>query len=498
MKKVKIFISVLIIVLIGTSCNKLQLLKDVDPNPIPAGIDLKNKTIWEFLAEDNFHENDLTEIGMYGKAIEHAGLKDLLNSDGNLTVIIPNNTAINNLITSALGYSSLQDVPPAVMKNLLLSTIISQRVRSFDLQVSETKSFESLNNDSLYFTRTVATADAYRFTINSSPRLASPSSIVRTQNLEFKNGIAHVVTSFTNYIPSTSNKDAGNATVKVDSIPVTKDSYVNGGSSTLRNTNYGSVTTMSVKNFPTDMSFTRRGITQFAVRRPSFTERIGSVEVYFFLNRIDGAGTILINEDQNIDWQENTINWNNAPIPGSVPLFSFPVNSESNFRWQTGIITSAYIDAINSNKTFINIGIFTPNTPLYYFATKEAPANRRPYMLIKSVAQTVLRDLLNTGLTVNANTGYKILTIQDLKLEGTTDKNIFYNIKTLPTNGILVINGIPAKEAGKSSFSQELMRKGGVKYLYTGTGNTDTFELEASDFQNGFYPDIINVNVSIQ
>ncbi|MCJ8209005.1 DNRLRE domain-containing protein [Mucilaginibacter sp. RS28] len=481
-----------------TACKKFSLLKDEELPSIPAGANLKNETIWQFLSDNDFHSNDLTKVGLYGKIVQLAGLQDLFNSAGDYTAIIPSDGAINTFLQS-LGAQSINDVSPVVWKNLVLNNLIPKRVRSFDLPANQAQVYLTVSQDSLFLTRTPSSTNQYVLFVNQSSTVNSNSVIVRTQNLEFKNAIGHVIDGFTYYVPKTKGADPvnpGSVSYATDTIPITKDSYVNAGTTTLMNTNYGSLIYMIVMNTPTNMSFTRRALLQFPIRKPSFNNRIGSVKVAAFINRIDGAGTITVQEDQNVDWQENKVTWANAPVPGTIPLSSFPVTTANNFSWQYGTITSAYMDALAANRTFINIGLFTTsNTINYQFATKEAAANRRPYLLISSAANTVLKDLVNNGLVVDSKVGYKTISTDDLSLSGTADNNIFYTVKTLPANGSLVINNLPAKVG--SAFSQELLKKGGVKYLYSGNGGADKLVLEASDFQNGYYNSLINLNITI-
>src|SRR5690606_27129451 len=154
---------------------------------------------------------------------------------------------------------------------------------------------------------------------------------------------------------------------------------------------------------------------------------------------------------------------------------------------------------LRQNKTFINIGINTSDNDLFTFASKEANALRTlaPVIVISSPVVSILSNPVNTGITVDAQTGNKILTTAELKFEGAQSKNIFFVVKDLPKNGYLVIGGKPVRLEGVR-FSQEQLEKGAVRYLYSGTGSTDSFDLEGQDFQGGFYSDILTVNVAIQ
>jgi hypothetical protein len=495
---IKVCACVLIALMSFSACKKFALLKSEDSESIIAGEDLKKQTIWEFLSQDNFHSSDLTKVGLYGKAIQHAGLKDLLNGEGNYTIIIPTETFLLNFI-KGLGYQTIEETPPAILRDLLLNTITDTRVRSFDLNIAETKGFPTLSKDSIFFSRTATSASNYVLTINNSPSIISPSIAVRSQNLEFKNGVAHVSDNFTYYKPKLKASDVPDTSlvsIKSDTILVTKDSYMNNGSTTNKNTNFGSLAYMYVKFGTSDANLTRRAICQFPIVRPSFSERIGAVKVGLYVNRIDGAGSIAIVEDENIDWNEKTINWNNAPVPGTATLSDIALPaSGGTFKWYNGEITTAYLNALQASKPFINIGISTRSSPLFGITTREVAPNRTPYIVLTSSPVSILTNPINTGITVSRSSGVSKISNKELQFQGTAPQNIFYTIASLPANGFLTINSLPV--AIGTTFTQEQVNKGVVKYLFNGNGSTDSFTLEAKDFQGGFYSSILTVPVQI-
>lgn len=490
-----IILSALVVITLA-SCNKIELLKSEDQGQDPAGANLANMTIWEWLSMDNFHANDSSKIGMYGKAIEHAGLKDLLNGTDKYTVIIPSNAAMVGLIAT-MGYSNLSDVPPIILKNILSSTITKNAVRSFDLGRGETKSYVTINADSLYLTRRVDVSDEYILIVNASPLLSVTGPIVRTQNLEFKNGVGHVVPTFTYYLPKTNAKDPinpANVQIITDTIPVTKDAYMNAGTSA--NVNYGNQNFVEVKT--ASINFTKRAIMQVPVRQPSFSGRIGSIELSVFFSAVDaGGGSVDFYEDANVDWVETSINWNNAPTPGNVSMSSIPLTSADLNKRFNGVVTPAYLRALTDNLTFLNIGLNSAQANRLRFQSKQTSnVSQRPYLLLKSAAVTLLTSPTNTGITLVKAEGIKSISSTELNMQGTTPNNIFYTLTTLPANGFVVVGGLPLTLG--SMFSQEQVNRGLVKYLFAGTGTADSFKLEASDFQNGFYPTLLDVNVTFQ
>ncbi len=499
----KIFISTVILSMSITSCEKFSLLKNADLDHQPAGLNLKSKTIWQFISEDNFHANDATNIGLFGKAVEHAGLKDLLNDPKqNLTVIIPDDDVLLSFI-NGLGYSSLDAVPPVILKNILLNVVIEGRIRSFDLEADVSKSYPSLSNDSLYLSRTVTATDQYVLTVNSSPNSNSVSASVRTQNLEFINGVAHVVNSFTYYIAKTNIPDPVDPTkvsILSDTIYVTKDTYCWNGTAN-KNLNKGSELDIQTKLFGatgSTASFSKRTLTQYAVRRPNFNDRVGTARLEMYFSTISGAANMNFFEEQNIDWNESTVSWVTAPTFGSISIGGLSITPAVRNQWSSIDITSFYIGALTQGKTFVNIGGAIVENQNINFRSKEFNGGLfKSRVILSSPPVSIITPSANNPITVQVSNPIKALSLNNLKFSGTADKNISYTLTQAPQNGFLVLNGIPL--GVNSSFTQEQVAKGVVKYLYKGTSpSTDALTLEARDFQGGIYNSLVNLTVNIQ
>nr|WP_294899161.1 DNRLRE domain-containing protein [uncultured Pedobacter sp.] len=496
----KIFICIVILSMSITSCEKFSLLKNEKVASPVAGTNLQNKTIWEFISENNFHANDATNIGLFGKAVEHAGLKDLLDDPKqNLTVIIPNDAVLLNFITG-LGYSTVEEVPAVILKNIILNDVIQGRVRSFDLEAGVSKSYPSLSNDSLYLTRTVTNTDQYVLIVNSSPNASSVSTGVRTQNLEFINGVAHVSNSFTYYTAKTNKADTTKVPVSYDTIFVSKDTYLWNGNAN-KNLNFGSALDVQTKLYDAtggNASYSKRTYTQYAVRRPNFNGRIGTAKLEIYFNKIDGAASMNFFEVDNVDWNENTITFVNAPAMGTVPIGNIPVKGALINKWSSIDLTSFYTAGLAQGKTFVNIGGGIVENTNINFRSKEFNGGVfRSRIVLSSAPLAIIRPAVNNPINVQLSNPVKAISLNELKFDGTADKNISYTLTVAPQNGFLVLNGIPL--AVNSSFTQEQVAKGVVKYLYNGTvPKTDALTLEARDFQGGIYDSPINMTVNIQ
>ncbi|MBK0383578.1 DNRLRE domain-containing protein [Pedobacter sp. SD-b] len=497
----------LILVVLGFSaCDKFPLIKNESLKPTPAGDNLKNMTIWEYVAQDNFHEHDLTKIGLFGKAIEYAGLKDLFNSPGDYTVVLLNDAAMQ-LLFAKLGYAnkSLTDIPPILIKNMLLNNILSgSRVRSFDLAVGETRGFASLNTDSIFFTRESSATDQYLFYINKSASTTTSTRVaIRNQNLEFKNGVANVVITLPIYEKASTLSDNATVSLPTDTFFVAKDAFIQNGTIAARNSVFSQTADLWTKTRTgTDSTFERRILFQFPIRQPSFTGRIGSAKVVDYITRLDGTKGTTLNfyEDENIDWVETNLKWINAPafgqtIVGTSPVTVSPVSVNKYLATDITPIIQSYI---NQNKTFINLGAFGGTSDLIGIRPKEVSSGKnKSYIVLTGTPPSILTKVNNNKINIDVKLGFKTIALDELSFSGASNKNIIYIIKTLPANGFITKNDIPLDV--NNSFKQDDIQRGLIKYLYTGNvAGTDSFTLEVKDFQGGYFSPIITVPIQIQ
>lgn len=506
----KLIVCILFVGIFTNSCGKFELLRNIDPEAVSAGENLKDQTIWEFLSSTSHIAHDtLKSLDLFAKAVERAGLREFFERDGQYTLIAPRNVALQAFIES-MGYGDVEAVPPAVLRNIFLGNTINEKIFSYELPEAELRMFGTLTNDSISFIREPTSVNPYRVTINSAPTILSTAARIRSQNLVCKNGVVHVVDTYTHYIPRTSAPDpfTPEAGSESETLSVLKDAYMTPGSVTRQNTNYGSAVNLSAKYAHVD--FTSTSITQFDVRNPITFPRIGSVRMGLYCIRVDGdGGLVSLYEDQHIDWQEDQVTWRNRPVPGTMPIGDVNLSpgtgaSGSVNKWHYIDITNAYLEALRENKTFINIGINTADNDLFHFASKEytesanpVAGSHAPHIILSSPVPSILSNPVNTGIAVDRQSGNKILTTSELKFDGTASKNIFFVVTALPQNGYLVVNGRPILREGVR-FSQEQIEKGAVRYLHNGEGNNDSFSVEGQDFQGGFYDDVLMVNVTIQ
>ncbi|WP_113661490.1 CBM96 family carbohydrate-binding protein [Pedobacter nanyangensis] len=479
----------------GLSCGKLEFLKNEQPQAVDAGANLKGMTFADFLKID--HSSDLTNLNLYAEVVKKAGLTEFLNQPENYTVLFLTNQAVNNMVSS-LGYTNLNDVPSIVLRNILSDQIFKGRLRSFDLAIGETRKFETINGSFIYYTRSATSSNEYVLTANNSTDLTSPPSTIRSQNLEFKNGIAHVTDQFTFYKLKDAVPDApsGSVGAQTDIIHVTKDLFIQNGTAN-RNKNFNNATSIDMKNSNgKDVSVDRMGLFQFPLTTPSFGNKIGLAKINFYVYFTGLASSLTAYAGADTNFDETTVTWTTAPTYDRVSLANVSL-AAGQTGWITMDVTSLVSQLYGSNKTFLNILMNHNNDNFVKIYPREFDSGKfKAYLSISSPPATILTFGNAAALNVSAKDGFAKLSTTQLKMNGADDKNISYIINQIPTNGYLVKYGIPLPV--NASFSQTDLVNGSIKYLYSGSGNTDEIIVEAKDNNGGFYNTPLKITVNIQ
>jgi len=502
MKKLNLYPKVLFLcmcVLTIVSCGKLELLKNEDSDGTDAGANLKGQTIQQFLLAD--HSSDLTELDLFASAVKRSGLMDMLGKSEDYTMVLLTNPAVKQLLAT-VGYTSVDQVPPIILKNLLGDLIIKGKLKSTDLSLDETRKIETINGNYIYYSRTSNASDQYVLRINQNSTLGSTAAVVRSQDLEFNNGVAQVTAQFTFYRLLDDKPDEADegGNVITQKINVAKDVYVRGGSGN-SNANFNDVATIDLKAVSSaDATVGRIGVMQYPLEKPSFGDKIGAAKmyVYVYTTGLTPATTFSFSAHlgENKDWAENAITWNNAPTYNSVPMSTLSIPGET-VGWVSFDVTSAVSQLYANNETFINV-FLKHNVDNFIKVRPREFSNGlySSYITISSPPQTVLTLGKVSVLNVSALEQIAPLTLANLKMEGTTDHNITYSVKQVPTAGFLVKYGIPL--AANASFSQADIAKGAIKYLYGGSGNTDKIIFEARDHNGGYFKSDISLDIAIK
>ena len=117
-------------------------------------------------------------------ALEKAGLSGTLNSSGNFTVFAPSNAAFAQFLT-ANGFASLNDVPNAVLKEILLNHVLGSKVLAADVKTSYVSTLakggaSTTRNISMYIDTT------------SGVKINGVSKLTKT-DIAASNGVIHLV-----------------------------------------------------------------------------------------------------------------------------------------------------------------------------------------------------------------------------------------------------------------------------------------------------------------
>lgn len=492
-----LFLCMCMLTIIG--CGKLELLKNEDSDGADAGANLKAQTIQQFLLED--HSSDLTELDLFASAVKRAGLMDVLGKTEDHTVVFLTNPGVKQLLAT-IGYTTVNDVPPVILKNLLGDLITKGKLKSTDLNIDETRKIETINGNYIYYSRKSNASDQYVLMINQNPTLGSTAALVRSQDLEFNNGVAQVTAQFTFYrlLDDKADEADPGGSVITQKINVAKDVFIRGGSGN-SNANFNDLATMDLKAVSNaDATVGRIGVMQYPLEKPSFGDKIGAARMYVYIYNtgLTPATTFSFSAHlgENKDWAETAITWNNAPTYNSVPISTLPIPGGTT-GWVSFDVTSAVSQLYANNQTFINVFLKHNVDNFIKLRPREFSEGAfSSYLSISSPPKTLLKLGLVNVLNVSALEQIAPLTLANLKMEGTIDNNITYTVKQVPTAGFLVKYGIPL--AANASFSQADIAKGAIKYLYGGLGSTDKIVFEARDHNGGYFESELSLDVAIK
>ncbi|WP_432713809.1 DUF7594 domain-containing protein [Pedobacter sp.] len=501
MKKINLYFRLLLVCSLAVttiSCGKFQLLKDTDSALVDAGTNLKTQTIRDFLIAD--HTSDHTTLDLFSAAVKRAGLLDMLGKNDEYSVVMLNNAAVSQLL-SAIGYPTVEDVPPIILKNILSDLIIKGRIKSTDLALNETKKIETINGNFIYYSRTSTSSDQFVLYINQNSTLGSSAALVKSQDLDFNNGIAHVTGSFTFYKLLDEKSDEANpgGNTATQKIPVTKDVYIRGGTGNL-NANFNDAATIDLKAVSTaDATVGRIGLLQYPLPAPTFGDKIGSARMYVYVYNtgLTSATTFSFaaHLGENVDWSETAVTWTNAPKYNSIAMSTTPV-AGATVGWVSFDVTSAVAELYANKASFINVFLRHNVDNFIKLRPREFSSGLyASYIMLTSPPLTLLTLGQVSTLKVSAQEGITSLSLDNLKMDGDADKNITYTVKQGPEAGYLVKYGIPL--AANASFSQADLAKGAIKYLYGGTGSADRIVFQARDHNGGYFESDLNLDIAI-
>lgn len=178
------------------------------------------------------------------------------------------------------------------------------------------------------------------------------------------------------------------AVASVINVPVSKDSYVRGGSHA--DTNYGDSTTIRIKD-SLNTSFSRTAYLQFDVSNYS---SVRSAKLFFY-GRAQVDIDIDVHAVNNDNWSESSLTWNDAP-PISTNYGSVHVSTTD--QWYEIDVSAALQNEVANGNGVFSVGLVDPNTvtkTVTLFSKENAQSQFSSYLEIdgETTAEVVQRDV---------------------------------------------------------------------------------------------------------
>ncbi len=162
MKNFKFFIPLLLLLVIFSAC-------ETENND-------DSKTVVDIAVEDS-------NLSSLVAALERADLVTTLSGDGPFTVLAPTNTAFD-VFLSANNFNTVEDVPVALLKQILMNHVISGSMMSGDLSTGYANTLATSDASNSAMSIYINTSSGVRFNGISS---------VSAADKEASNGVVHVV-----------------------------------------------------------------------------------------------------------------------------------------------------------------------------------------------------------------------------------------------------------------------------------------------------------------
>ena len=467
---------------------------------------------------------------IYCDAVRRAGLADVIAA-GNITCVVPNNNAWNTFL-NRIGATSINQVEPVLLKYILQYLIFPGDYRSIDMIPNENHKATSLTGDPIWIARNPSGNDKYRVLINDNAvELANLPVTVSQQDYLFDHQVvAHVVPELITFMPKVEQKDnkpSGFVNPNNITLSVSDDTYIWNNASYV-GTNYNN------NQNGVRMSYSVAGerripIFKFPLTGVIFKEDILSATLITRVSHIDGYSvgqecTINVRELHKSGWTETNATWTSVigaraasidPLTTIINSTKFTVTGNTQEYFETNPlylytdITSSIIkyyrkdsvrislllDDISTNNSANNIINLYDKDRRKYTSIIEL---ERPYQSAMTLARNNPVVVSNNIAILNPDIHFAMAGPAVPNGYNYKDANIIYTVKTLPTNGILTVYGIPVKV--DSRFSQAEMRAGVVKYFRT-TATTTSIVLNVLDYLGGMYyanesTNTITVNVN--
>lgn len=449
----------------------------------PSGVDGKlDVSAWKYV-----EQNDSTSL--LREAIVHADLTELF--DGNSTertFIIPSNRAFRAYL-KANAYSSVQDIPLPILRNMLKYHVVNARVIFTDPSLMPSNkpiSYKTENGQTMFLSH----GSNFVGIINEG---TSQSWQINTSNLEPTNGVIHMVNSVVYFSVPTGDLNV-NPNLTLDTIYPIHDAYVNGGAESTKN--FGSNPLLRIKHISHNGDYDRKAFLMFDLDHFKKEGVVTDMRFQISVSFTHGKGLPLdLFETANTTWSESSLNFSNAVFPqtpriatvttkSGVPAFNFDLTdyykARTNHAGRVSFMLEGAKGADETND----------------LASKEH-ATLKPPMLIATLASG--NSSLEIAKQSDVTVGYGEVFVFNnniLEVTGAAAADVIYTIESVPQNGWLIKGASTLRKGDKfTQLDIELMN---LLFIHNGASRTsDEIVLTARDRAGAIIKDI-KLKVSVQ
>lgn len=415
-------------------------------------------------------------LSILSEAINIAGLQDFYQGSDEHTFIAPTNSAFRTYL-SVNKYATIADVPIPILRNILLYHIVKDKAlfsnNTFN-QRDNPIGFETENGQSMFLSRN----NNYQGIINQG---TNKSWTIIISNLEPTNGALHIVTDLVYYSANTGNAGAPQIPLATDTIFAKQDAFINGGA--LRATNYGADPLLRSKNVDNQGDYDRKIYLMFDLNDIKITGNLrkATVELGVSFTAAKGLKLYIYNVPKT-DWNEMSLNWNNAPPAEGAAIASIVTSKVAEFKWDCTNFISTQL--ATPKKIAFLIDADTKGDETNDLMSKENSANNPPRLVTTySSGNSNLKMGINKGLSVTKG-DVMILGSDMLKMEGAASEDIIYKLESAPAKGWLIM-GSTILTAG-AYFTQLDLDMSNIVYVHNGEDvSSDKFSVSVSDPDGG-------------
>lgn len=468
------------LVLLVTSCEIQENFK-YEPSDVDGVLGV---TAWEFIQANS-------EFDQLESAITRTGLQSLYQ-DEERTFIVPNNKAFNAYLQSG-DYSSIEDIPVPILRNMLRYHIVKDRVIFTDPAIASDFpiAYEAENGQTMFLSRN----NNYIGQINQG---TARQWEIRTSNLEPTNGVIHAV-DFIVYFSAPSIDDGNEFISETDTIYPLHDSFVAGyttGDEDFRYTNYGTNILLRPKSVNGTGTYDRNAYLMFDFDDFEKPGIVVDMQLKLEILHARGGYTLDLYKVPDNNWTETGITFDNAP-PREGDRIAFVQTQQTltsgafNFD-----LMSFYQNESPSGKASFSLEAQFGSDGVDEFASKEHTTREAPMIIATLVTnQSVLVLETNEQITVS-NGGSVVIHTDFLEISGADAADIIYTVETAPTKGWLIRGADIIGQGGE--FVQTDLQSLSLIYIHDGesTGE-DAIVLSARDRTGAVLEDIA-VKIDIQ